>query len=352
MVIGSNVEVNSTAHDIYKRYAFPESSTYMAYGDDLCSESSNLSCKRLHFLSLTRCLSNISDGLLGKTISSFHSNATSAEMLGLQTRGANSPSQLEIPLPSGNNLSYQTSSLVLGVSDANRYVVDRIHNLVTAIEFYFYLAWWCMVCCTTVGYGDTTSHKTGDIIATIVFSGPLLFATAAALICLWYKRQQLRWITDERLGGLEAPAPELIIVYANGDPLFDDQTAFVTATEVSYNAIRKDCSWKEILEKFKTSLHRTCITLITANYLLGVTAFLANDSDEETRDQVTSFHLSQRTVPVLIGHLNVEEFPESLRAVYFKLNLQRMPQYPTNGTSLQNILRQINTKYVFNNRLA
>ncbi len=141
---------------------------------------------------------------------------------------------------------------------------------------------------------------------------------------------------------------ETMILHANEYQKFHNQSLLTVADTVSYHAIGTSGSWQEILYTFNTKPHRVCVALVTSNYLQEMTKLLSEiDCDDETCDQVISLHLSQRTVPILVGDINMGDFPDFLRPVYFKLNLQRLPKYPADSTTLQNLLQQINERYLF-----
>ncbi len=184
------------------------------------------------------------------------------------------------------------------------------------------------------------------IIATCVISGSLVFVVSCFYIIrrLVQDRESFilpKYIKDDK----EACWPsivELMVVYAYGDQKFDIQTLFSRTAEVSYHIIGKTGSWQEMLHTFNIKPQLQCFVLVTSTYLQEVTKFWEESfTDKETLDQVMLFHLSHRTVPILIGDVNVEDFPESLSAVYFKLNLQRWLDFPADGAYFQDMLQQV-----------
>ncbi len=394
MILCRTFAKNDTAHAICNTHSFnmlTPSTIYMNHGDDPCSApSTGLLCDKFGVLSPTSCLLEKSAGIIETVISSIPASVTSVEMLLLQTRDDDFQPGLEMPEQSGNLTSLKAVSLVMKDNYVKFYIVSHVLNkkfLSTLVGFYdsmvlrriVYFEWasdsiprarWRM---WTSGFyhahgppftlplnekdiflvfppvNDVSPAPAPDpggvfiIVTLLVCSGTLLLCgVMSTVIWVCYRRQQLPWITDGSQRCLEAYRPGLMVVYAYGDQVFNNQSFFIAVPGISYHAIGNTSSCREILDAFKTKPRRTCVTLVTPNYLQQMTTFLAGkDCDEERCKQWTSFHLSPRTVPVLVGDINVQDFPDWLRTVYFKLNRWSYPQYPTDTISVQDILRQI-----------
>ena len=327
-------------------------------------------------------------------------------MLILQTEGDDSRCELDLPQHFGNLSSLKTVSLVLDTDRVNFYITfhpNKNNSLAVTIgflnslvlrrilffkwprhyKFYYTSPVYRSRCkcndyyvndtkimlpitkkdvnllcdrCSPFNCDDCSCCVRGGhlfLIEISVASVILLIAIVTAVICFCRKRMQRRLRPEESPGylhDLERNGQGLMIVYASGDQVFDHKSPehtkipLFTAADVSYHRMGKAGSWEEILDNFNTKPRTTCVTIITSNYLHEMRKFLEKACDDDMFDPVTSFHLSQRTFPVLIGDINVEDFPTSLRAVYFKLNLQRWPNYPGCCSKIQNMLRRIHTR--------
>ncbi len=400
MVVCRIFATNDTAYAVCSTDTFNASSACRPHENDPSSTSSgNVTCDKLELLSHTSCLSESSADVIETVISTIPSSVSSLEMFILQSGDDVSYCQLELPQHFGNLSSLVIVSLVLDGSHVNFYFAVYIYQntfLSATINFYNSLLLRRMMYLKWARYSISPVHRTGCkyneyydvdesrfmfpikiediyllcdiftllnctdcsccmgltlgitvILATSVISVTLLIVIVTVVIGLCRKNQQLR-IANESPRCLEAWRQELMVIYAYGDKLFDRQSfdmPFMTAADVSYHTVVQIGSWHEILDNFNTKPQMVCVILISPDYLQKMTKSLAeNGCDDETRDLVTSFHLSQRTFPVLIGDINLEDFPAALRGVYFKLNLRRWPNYPTDRTGIRNTLQQIHKR--------
>ncbi len=387
--------VNDHALAICSTDTFTDLSTNMSDNGDPCwIASGHVMCDRLEFLSLASCLSERSAGIIEKVILSIPSRFTSVELLIFQTEDDDSQCGIEIPQNFGNLSSLEVVSIVLNINRINFYGAINIKKncLATTIIFYdpmdlkriMFFKWTgdpifrvsegeckypdvfirphnqtlysIMIPLSQTFYWFCTRQKVQPepalidvtIIATVVCSFILVVVTVTAVICFYRIRCLImrRAIQLESISGIEAfrRKSQLMAIYAYGDRTFDDQRLLTAAADISYRTIGTAGSWQEILDDFKTKPQRVCIALITSSYLQEMRSFAENDDNDVILDQVTSFHLSQRTIPVLIGDINRGDFPPVMQTVYFKLNLQRWPHYPCDNTSIQNMIRQINIR--------